>query len=924
VELPSGAVTLLFTDIEGSTRWWEIAPEMMRVSLERHDDLVRDAIERCGGRVFKTVGDGFCAAFADASSALEAAIRAQRAMAAEPWPDPVRLRVRIGLHTGSCYERDGDYFGPVVSRVARLEAAAHGGQVVASAATAALLGGPAAEGVELVDLGLHRLKDLGLPEQIYAVLADGLEREFPSLRTLDNAALRHNLPEQLSEFVGRDMELAETHTMLLESRLLTLVGAGGAGKTRLALQLAAELLDGTGDGVWLVELAPISEPALVALTVASVLGIRAVADRTMADVLVDALAHQDLLLVLDNCEQVIDTCAELAAALLRSCPRVHILATSREPLGVEGERVFRVPSLALAPEGVLAPAELLRYGAVRLFAERAVRQQPGFVLDASNAADVVALCRELDGMPLAIELATARLRSMSLSQIRARLDERFRLLVGSTRSAPARQQTLRATVDWSYGLLSPDESWALGALSVFAGGFDLEAGEAVCAEQLDAWDTADVLRSLVDKSLVQADASGNIVRFSMLETIRHYAAERLAEQGRPAVSAIQARHAQFFVELGEDAAGALRGPDQARWVGRLEPEQANLRIAFNHLLDDPDGGADALRLGTALRWFWQLQGGMVEGSELLIAALARPDVQGRDALRARALFVAGTLLGVIANARATAVLEEGMAIAREIGEEQLAAACARRLGWAALYSGDLAAADAHAAASVEIAERLADPLLLGDVLDLRATCRRYHRDPTSAQADYTEAITLFRRAGDRHGIAGSLINLAIVEIEERNLPAARAHLEEAHQISAEMHGGGTVSTVILANLGHAAILAGDASAAADHYLAGLIEARRVGMPLELAYALLGVALCARVDGEHELAAALHGASSALTDSLGVALDPLEAGMQERDLAVLRVAMGAEFQPAYAAGRELELEAAIALARSAPTRSTATR
>ena len=406
MEPPSGLVTLLFTDIEGSTKAWEAHPQEMKMALARHDEIERSTIEGADGYVFKTVGDAFCAAFQHAPTALAVAVAIQRSLADEPWPDVTPIRVRMALHSGSCEERGGDYFGPVVNRAARLEAVAHGGQVVISRLTSELVGEHLPEKVTLRDLGDHRLKDLGRPERVFQVCTDGLPIEFAPLRSLDNPGLRHNLAEQVSSFVGRDREVAHVRGLLGSARLVTLAGPGGVGKTRLALQAAAESLDGSGDGVWFVDLAPIVDPALVPGSVAKVLWVREEAGRPVTETLAEALRERKILVVLDNCEQVVQAAALLAERLIARCPRVAMLATSREPLGIAGEHVFRVPSLTVpsADDDLVA---LAGSEAVRLFVERASQQKAGFSLDADNASIIARLCRRLDGIPFAIELAAA-------------------------------------------------------------------------------------------------------------------------------------------------------------------------------------------------------------------------------------------------------------------------------------------------------------------------------------------------------------------------------------------------------------------------------------------------------------------------------------------------------------------------------------
>ena len=506
--IPSGIVTLLFTDIAGSTQLWERHPEKMDKALKRHDELLRSAIEGSGGHVFKTVGDGFCASFFTASDGVRAAVSSQRLLFAEPWPEETRFRVRMALHTGECEERDGDYFGQTVNRTARLESIAHGGQVIISRATADVIRDQLPEGVALHNLGTHRLKDLGLAEDVFQVEVEGLDADFPPLRSLDNPALLNNLPRLTASFVGRDAEMSEVRKLVAEYRMVTLTGAGGSGKTRLGLQVAADFLDGSGDGVWFVDLASVTDPSSVGSAVARTLGIHEKPGVATLDTLVEVLARQDRLIILDNCEHVLDSCAELASSVTRHCSQISLLATSREPLRIDGEIVYRVPPLSLPLDDVGEWSDLAGSGAVALFTERAAAHVPGFAPRDDDAVLVASICRLLDGMPLALELAAARLRSMSLAELCERLEHRFGILTGGSRTALPRQRSLRALVDWSYDLLTEPESTLFTRLSVFLGGFGLDAVEAVCSfGSIAKEEILDLICSLVDKSLVLADPS---------------------------------------------------------------------------------------------------------------------------------------------------------------------------------------------------------------------------------------------------------------------------------------------------------------------------------------------------------------------------------------------------------------------------------
>ncbi|HMD47059.1 MAG TPA: adenylate/guanylate cyclase domain-containing protein [Acidimicrobiales bacterium] len=902
--VPSGTVTLMFTDIEGSTRMWEEHPEAMWPALELHDALWRATIEEHGGYVFKTVGDAFCAAFSSADEAVAAAAEGQRRLWAAAWPEPLSIRVRIGLHTGTCEERDGDYFGPTVNRAARLEATAHGGQTVVSAAVVGALGALPA-GASLSDLGEHRLKDLGRPERVYQVDVEGLVVDFPPLRSLDNPQLRNNLPVQVSTFVGRQRELAEIRELLERTRLLTLAGAGGAGKSRLAVQVAADLLDGSGDGVWWVELASLPDPGLVAAAVAEAVSVREEPGRPVLDSLLDALGDRDLLLVLDNCEHLIGECATVAEAILRRCPQVEIITTSREPLGITGERVWRVPSLGFPPEGEgTRAAEVAGYEAVRLFVERATAHQPAFVLDDVNAAAVASICRRLDGMPLALELAAARLRSLSAAEVDRRLDDRFRLLSGGSRTALPRQRTLRALVDWSYELLTETERTVLCALSVFAGGWSMDQAEPVCAGgDVDRDEVVDLVTSLVDKSLVQADTTGETARYRLLETVRQYAAGLLAQSG--GAPDTRRRHAAAFLALVDEAAPELAGPAQATWLGRLDTEHDNLRAAFDHLGDEEGGALGQLRLGVGLRWFFRTRGFLAEGTAWLDAALDRPDAPGPGALVAEALTVCGYLhsrQGDLAGGRSR--LAEALAMARGLGDPARAADALCEMAWVAQRQGDYEEAERDATEAMTLAAAAGDPHLAARAAEARAAASP-ERGADEARADYLVALEGYRTVGDRQRMGVTRNNLGVLELDQGRYDAAVEHFTAALEIVVEL-GDVFVLPYLLYGIGLATALQGDEAAGRRSFLEALELSRRNGDLPMAAYCVLGLALCR----DDRRAATLHGEATALFEACGETVEPLEAALAEWERARLRAALGAGFDDAFGAGRRAGVPAAM--------------
>jgi predicted ATPase/class 3 adenylate cyclase/tetratricopeptide (TPR) repeat protein len=600
-ELPTGTVTFLFTDVEGSTHLWELNPPAMKAATARHDSIVEETIAQFDGVLVRPRGEGDSrfAVFARASDAVAAAVRLQVMLHAEPWPPPTPLRVRMALHTGEADLRQGDYYGAAVNRCARLRAIVHGGQILLSQTTHDLVRIALPEGLSLRDLGEHRLTDLTYLEHVFQVTHPDLPADFPSLRSLD--AYAHNLPLQLTSFVGREREMTEVKRLLQVARLLTLIGTGGCGKTRLALQVAADQADAFADGVWFVDLAPLADPTLVPQVVATILGVREVPARPPLVTLVDSLRGRDLLLILDNCEHLLDACARLADALLRACAHVRIVATSREAFGLNGETAWRVPSLSL-PDPHVPPtlASLTEYESVQLFVERARAVLPSYAIADQSALAVAQVCWRLDGIPLAIELAAARVRVLNAEQIAARLDDRFRLLTGGSRAALRRQQTLRALIDWSYDLLSDAEQSYFEKLSVFAGGWQLEAAESVCAADGGGESVLDLLTALVDKSLVVVESViDSVPRYRLLETLREYAYERLVARGDAA--RVRAAHAAYYLSVVEDIRRAWDPAGQRTVRSHLRREQDNLRtvLAWTREHGDPDVRS---KVAAALAW----------------------------------------------------------------------------------------------------------------------------------------------------------------------------------------------------------------------------------------------------------------------------------------------------------------------------------
>jgi predicted ATPase/class 3 adenylate cyclase len=597
--LPTGTVTFLFTDIEGSTRLWEQHPEEMKGVLARHDEVLRVAVESHDGRVVKTTGDGLHAAFAIAERAVGAAVAGQHALAGLAGPEG-SLRVRMGLHTGVAEVRDDDYFGSAVNRAARVSAAAHGGQILVSHVTEELVR-DGLDGLALADLGEHRLRDLMRPERLFQLDAPGMAHEFPPVRSVD--AYPGNLPFQLTSFVGRDEELSRVAKALDESRLVTLIGVGGVGKTRLATQTAAEVLPQFVDGAWLCELAAANDAEALVQVVAATLGVQQHPNASLEGSILEFLRGKHLLVVLDNCEHLLDEAGGLAEGILHRCPDVRILATSREGLAVDGEQVW--PLRSLRTPSAASVDEVAASAAARLFVERAQAAAPGFVVDEGNAAAVVEICKRLDGIPLAIELAAARVAAMSPTEIAALLDERFRLLTGGRRTAVERHQTLRAAVDWSYSLLEPNERLVFDRLGVFSGSFDSAAALAVVTgEGIEQWDAVDALAGLVGKSMVNAEkTSDDTTRYTMLETLRQYARERLDDEG--ASDEWRRHHAQHYADVAAWAGRELVGRDELSTRKRVHLELDNLRAAVTWALDSATDEDVELGVGIIADLSWE-------------------------------------------------------------------------------------------------------------------------------------------------------------------------------------------------------------------------------------------------------------------------------------------------------------------------------
>jgi predicted ATPase/DNA-binding SARP family transcriptional activator len=734
-------------------------------------------------------------------------------------------------------------------------------------------------------LAAHPRAAAGPPAAAHPPAAAGSSAAAPA-GAGDKRAPPNNLPVQLARFIGRDQELSEVQALAGSSRLVTLTGAGGCGKTRLGLQVAAGLPDGPGDGAWLVELAAVSDENAVAPAICQALGIARQPGRAVLETLLDALAPQATLIVLDNCEHLIGGCAKTVDAIVRRCPEVRVLVTSREPLGIGGETIYRVPPMSLpGPGSSSALAE--SSDAVALFVDRARAQGIRLPADEESAALVVSICTRLDGLPLAVELAAARLRSMSLSDLHDRLGQRFRLLTGGSRTAMARQQTLRAAVEWSYSLLHGAERSLLRRLSVFAETFDLDAAEAVCGTgDIEAADVSGLLGSLVDKNLVVAEPIGPALRYRLLETIRQFAAERLAESGDEAAGAAHCAH---FLHVAEAAASHLTGPEQGRWLTRLDADQVNLRRAAEHAAHDPDGTEQVLRFGVALRRYWMARNRDEDALALLIPVLNRPEAQADPELLGTALVTAALPARYVHIARTLELAEQAVKLARQLDTGQLLIESLAALCYARHLAGEPEQGLSPGREAVERARQLGDDVLLGMSLVAYLHCAAVI-DPTYAQTLFTEAIACTQRSGD-HLFAYYLNNIAGVHaLRTGDIPAARACL---HQAARAMRAIGDENPHLPVNMGWVLRQDNDAGGARSSFETALRISHRKGTRFSLAYATLGLACLAADAGDWHRAAVLHGTAQAFLDRTEQPWQDLEARYRHDSLSQVRAHLGQE-------------------------------
>jgi predicted ATPase/class 3 adenylate cyclase len=916
-DLPTGTITFLLTDIEGSTELWELNPEEMRTALIRHDAIFDTAVDGRSGVHVRPRGEGDSrfAVFQDAGAAVAAAVDIQKNMSSEMWEMPSPLRVRIGLHTGVADLRMGDYYGSAVNRSARLRGLGNGGQTLVSLTTKELVQDNLPEGVSLGDLGFHSLKGLSRPENVFQLLIPGLSQDFPPLKSIEN--LPNNLPAQTTQFIGREDEVQEIGEILKERnvRLLTLTGPGGTGKTRLSQEAAAEMLDIFPDGVFFIPLAPISDPELVPTTIARTIGVREGGGLPPLENLKSFLKDKHMLLLLDNFEQVMDATVGVSELLL-AAPNLKLMVTSRIPLRIRGEQEFPVPPLDV-PSMKMEIEEISEIECVQLFVALAQAANPRFEFNEGNAAAVSEICRRLDGLPLAIEIAAARSRMLSPQAILKRLDESLKLLTGGPKDLPARQQTLRGAIDWSYELLETPDRMLFARLGVFVGGFTLEAAEVVCNPQGEL-DVIGSVETLLDNSLVKlASAEEDEPRFELLQTIREYALEKLVDNGE--FDELRQYHAGYFDQKSDEFMWQLYSARSVEFLKFLETEQDNFRAALNWSLESPDRTGVGVQIAYRIFWFWYRYGHFHEGREWSERLLVQTVEMSNHPLRGMALTTASMMamwegdlnvaadyvlesvdiwrvleepegmgfalltVGVVLlnqgqDDRARPYLEETVEVIREIGATWFEGTALVHLGNVALGQGDIAAALDYLERGEKIARQIGDPWQIAFAVNNRGEVARVLGEYDKAKRYYVETEQFYRQA-DAIGDQARLVHtMAYIAQHEGDLETAEARFRESLESFLEL-----------------------------------------GNKRGIAECLAGLAGLAAERGQFEWAVPLLAASEALLTSFGAAWWPADRVEFEHSLEVTRSALEpVEFEALWNEGQSFSLEQAVKYAEDAKT------
>ncbi len=909
--LPTGTVTFLFTDIEGSTKLAQEHPDEMPSLLARHNEILSRSIEANHGFTFRVVGDSFSAAFHTASDALNASLDAQRKLQNQSWT-PAPIKVRMGINTGAAQLKDDPqgqgafYEGyATLALTQRIMSVGHGGQILLSQTTYNLLKTKHNDKTELRDMGERRLKDIVRPEHIYQIAAPDLLSDFPPITTLET--ISHNLPVQLTSFIGREHELAEAKKLLSSTRLLTFTGPGGTGKTRLSLQVAADQFSEFKDGAWLIELAPLADPRYIVSTIASTFNLREIQGVPLLDTVMDYLRGKKLLLILDNCEHLIEACARLSDQFLRTCPGLKIIASSREALGIIGESVYRVPSLSLPQDS----EDLMHYEATRLFTERAIKANSHFTLTKENAPAVTQICERLDGIPLAIELAAARVKMFTPEQIATRLDDRFKLLTGGSRTSLPRQQTLRALIDWSYLTLNEMEQGALGRLAVFSGGWTFEAAESVLGEE----EAMDGLSGLVNKSLINVEEQEGESRYRYLETIRQYALEKLLESG----DAVDARdhHLAHFLKLSRRAEGHFKTPRRLAWMNQLEAEHDNIRSALGWALEnDPES---ALQMVCLLSAFWMSNNYLTEGCNWCQAAIKRVEESSLDRdkidpTRAQAYTVLA-MLSVNRGDHQTGqtAARKSVAIARRLDDKLTLVRALNSLGFTSAFLGDVTLAFDSLHESEDICRKLGYREELAEVLQaLVYVTMEVHGSQAveQLQAYMQESLALSQGSMEPEATVRTEGLLARLAFFRGDLVEARKHADLMLDRHREM-GDQLAVTGHQSEMAHAARQLGNFEEALALYRETIQEWQQIGHRGAVAHQLECFAFIARAQEERERAVTLMGAAEVLRQVSNSPRTPQEGIEYDRELAGLRAGMDEKiFELLWTEGQSMNMDQAI--------------
>jgi len=893
--LPFGTVTFLFTDIESSTKLWEKHPEEMKSVLAKHDSLLKEAVESKNGQIIKTTGDGVHAVFSTAVDAVNAAMDGQQHLASIPSysTTEVEIKVRMGLHTGEAELRDGDYYGGTLNRAARIMSIGHGGQILLSDVTAQLVREHLPESTSLLDLGLHHLKGLRQPERIYQLNATDHQQVFPPLNSIPIAT--NNLPAQLTTFIGRENELSQAQSKLANAKLLTLIGPGGTGKTRLSIQIGSEQISNFKDGVWMVELAPISDAVNIITAIASVFDLREVQNIPLTTILLDYLRAKELLLILDNCEHIVEASAQIADQLLHISPGLKIIASSREALGIDGETIYRVPSLNDDES-------------TRLFVERATKAEPRFKLTDKNASAIAQICSRLDGIPLAIELAAARVKLFTPEQIAERLDDSFKLLTGGSRTALERQQTLRALIDWSYITLNEVEQRALRHLAVFSGGWTFEAAESVIGES----EAMDGLMGLVNKSLVNVEEQEHESRYRFLETIRQYAMEKLSEAGESEQA--RDRHYDYIMNIAQGSNKDIFGMESITWLDQMDAEHDNLRAALEwSISSDP---VKALSLANAVGGFWNARDYNSETGALCTTILAKTELtENVDELRAKVFgILAWTSItsGHPKDAREAA--KQGIKLARKVNDTKTLARCSSILALTSIFLGDIDTALRVAKEAEELARRENHHLELSMILTtLAQAIYSTTHDAPRAKAYVEEAVKIGKAAGSQWTDTMSAFGMAQVAGMLGDLDSAREKFEESAKYALKF-GNKRLVYSSQSELAHIQRHHGKLDEPLATYRDLLPKWNQLGHRAAVAHELECIAFILIKKEEPERAVTLLAAAETIRIQIDAPMTQKEKEEYEKEISILKAILEKkEFTAHWTKGRSMTMDKAIELA-----------